>query len=228
MATIRISINYQVRLKKFLPDLCPVSAQNCLPSVVTLDPCLPPFSINERLWGFSKDRFPLLHSVTTSVPKTRQHSSSRFEQETLRQPCAMSLMRRKWAKAMALTSGRVVSRWQNRARTCSCRVLVSHSHSIESNYSHDHINKIWLNSNPSPPLGTLATVTDLLILNVLALNWKSPIKHSIGEKTIRAKLTLVLADAFWRTKMHRHRSEKISMLFLLYFQNLSNQFFFPF
>ena len=43
----------------------------------------PSFSISEHVWGLSKDKLPLLHSVTTSVAKMPQHNSSGFCQECL-------------------------------------------------------------------------------------------------------------------------------------------------
>ena len=68
----------------------------------------------------------------------------------------------------------VVKWWKGyRVRTCSSRVL-DHSYSTESNYfSQDHINKMWFKFKPSPPFDNLWTMIDLLILNLLALNWKS-------------------------------------------------------
>ena len=47
--------------------------------------CFCPYlsSTNEHVWGLSKDKLPLLHSVTTSVAKMPQHNSSGFCQECL-------------------------------------------------------------------------------------------------------------------------------------------------
>lgn len=73
MVTIKISINYQIKLKKkSLPTCFPV------PKIAFSLGVFPPsFSIREHAWGLSKDKLPL----STSVPKMPQHNSSGFCQE---------------------------------------------------------------------------------------------------------------------------------------------------
>lgn len=116
--TIRISINYKLSWKKSLPS----SFFMYLPKTCLLLVFLPiPFFHQWTCPGVSKDKLPLLHSVTTPDPKMPRHNS----QDSANRPYSNGIQWAWWAENELRQWNQPVVKWWKgyRVRTCSSRVL---------------------------------------------------------------------------------------------------------